>query len=78
MCIEEHKRYTLKYMNALNFNTVAIGDSLNDLGMLSEANIGILFKSSKTIIKNYSQYFSCNSFDVLYDKINTIFEGKQN
>ena len=77
MCIEEHKRYTIKYMNALNFNTVAIGDSLNDLGMLNEANIGILFKSSKTIIKKYSQYFSCNTYDVLYDKIKTIFERKQ-
>ena len=49
MCIDGHKKHTLNYMNSLNFNTIAIGDSLNDLGMLQEAGVGILFRSSNDL-----------------------------
>ena len=50
LCIENHKKLTIKAMNKLNFKTIAIGDSLNDIGMLEEANKGILFRSSNEII----------------------------
>ena len=73
MCISEHKKLTLKYMNALNFNTIAIGDSLNDLGMLKEANTGILFRTSDLIKKKYHSYYSCSNFDELLEKINKTF-----
>ena len=76
VCIEEHKKLTLKYMNKLNFNTIAIGDSLNDLGMLNEANTGILFKPSDTIKKKYKQYYSCNTYDNLLNKINYLVVPK--
>lgn len=76
MCSEEHKKLTLKYMNELNFNTIAIGDSLNDLGMLSEANRGILFRSSDSIKKKYGDYYSCNTYRELLIKINDIFKTK--
>lgn len=72
VCIEEHKRLTLKYMNALNFNTIAIGDSLNDLGMLSEAKTGILFRASDAIKKKHSDYLSYNDYNKLLKKINKI------
>ena len=73
MCIEEHKKHTLNYMNSLNFNTIAIGDSLNDLGMLQAADIGILFRSSNTIKSKYSQYFSCDTYSDLLKKIHKSF-----
>ena len=62
MCIEGHKKHTINSMNSLNFNTIAIGDSLNDLGMLQEADVGILFRSSNSIKSKYSQYFSCDTY----------------
>ena len=74
MCIEGHKKYTLNAMNAMNFNTIAIGDSLNDLGMLQEANVGILFRSSNSIKSKYSQYFSCDTYNDLLKKIYEIFK----
>ena len=73
MCIEEHKKHTLNCMNSLNFNTIAIGDSLNDLGMLQAADIGILFRSSNTIKSKYSQYFSCDTYSDLLKKIHKSF-----
>ena len=73
MCKEEHKKLTLDYMNSLNFKTIAIGDSLNDLGMLEEANTGILFKSSNSIKSKYSQYFSCDTYSDLLKKIHQTF-----
>jgi len=74
MCIEEHKKRTVTYMNTLNFNTVAIGDSLNDLGMLEVADIGILFRSSDKIKSKYKQYYSCETYEELSKKIFEIFK----
>ena len=76
MCIEGHKKHTLNAMNSLNFNTIAIGDSLNDLGMLQEANVGILFRSSNTIKSKYSQYFNCDTYSDLLKKVHEIFKKK--
>ena len=73
MCIEEHKKRTVNYMNSLNFNTIAIGDSLNDLGMLEVADTGILFRSSEKIKNIYNKYFSCDTYKELSDKIYEIF-----
>ena len=76
MCLEEHKKRTINYMNSLNFNTLAIGDSLNDLGMLKVADTGILFRSSETIKNKYNKYFSCDTYLELLDKIHEIFKAE--
>ena len=78
MCIEGHKKHTINSMNSMNFNTIAIGDSLNDLGMLQEADVGILFRSSNSIKSKYSQYFSCDTYNDLLKKIHEIFKKKDN
>ena len=77
MCIEEHKKRTVNFMNSLNFNTIAIGDSLNDLGMLEVADTGILFRSSEKIKNLYNKYFSCDTYTELSDKIYEIFKTKK-
>ena len=75
MCIEGHKKHTLNCMKSLNFNTIAIGDSLNDLGMLEEADTGILFRSTSLIKSKYSQYFSCDTYNDLLKKIHGTFKN---
>lgn len=77
MCIEEHKKRTVNYMNSLNFNTIAIGDSLNDLGMLEVADTGILFRSSEKIKNLYNKYFSYDTYTELSDKIYEIFKTEK-
>jgi len=73
MCIEQHKMLTLKYMNKLNFNTIAIGDSYNDIGMLSEAHNGILFRSTPEIIRKYPDFVKHEEYNDLIKTINNIF-----
>ena len=77
MCLENHKKITIKNMNAMNFKTIAIGDSLNDLGMLEEAHTGILFRSSDVIKSKYKQYFSCDAYSELLNKIHETFNGSK-
>ena len=64
-CAVDHKRKTIKFMNKLNYRTIAIGDSYNDLNKLKEASFGILFKSTKKIIAENKSIFSCNSYNNL-------------
>ena len=77
MCIEEHKKRTVNFMNSLNFNTIAIGDSLNDLGMLEVADTGILFRSSEKIKNLYNKYFSCDTYTELLDKIYEVYKTEK-
>jgi len=74
MCIDQHKMLTLKYMNKLNFNTIAIGDSYNDIGMLSEAKNGILFRSTPEIIKKYPEFAKYEDYECLLKTIKNIFK----
>ena len=69
-CATDHKRKTINFMNKLNTNTIAIGDSYNDLNMLKEAKFGILFKSTKKIIAENKRIFNCNSYKSLLNIIN--------
>ena len=74
LCIENHKKLTLKYMNKLNFKTIAIGDSLNDIGMLKEAGTGIFFRSIPSITEKHMNHFSCDDYKTLEKKIEKIFK----
>tara|TARA_B100000674_G_C37581557_1_gene796572 strand:+ start:132 stop:752 length:621 start_codon:yes stop_codon:yes gene_type:complete len=76
-CVEDHKRKTIQAMNKLNFNTLAVGDSYNDLNMLKEAKNGILFKSTEEIKKKHSEFFSCESYSTLTKKIHNIFKEQK-
>jgi len=51
--LQNGKERTVKTLKTLRFETIAIGDSYNDIEMLKEADIGILFNPSKTICENF-------------------------
>ena len=74
-CIKDHKKLTIKAMNDMNFNTLAIGDSYNDLSMLKEAKKGILFRSTEEIINNNPSYITCETYEDLLKKIHDFFKG---
>ena len=49
------------------------------IGMLEEADTGILFKSSNSIKSKYSQYFSCDTYsDLLKKFIRLLINNKDN
>ena len=65
--MEDHKRKTVQYLQKLNFEVIASGDSYNDLGMLKTADRCILFNppdslateySDMAVAKNYAQLLS--------------------
>ncbi|MBP7708175.1 bifunctional phosphoserine phosphatase/homoserine phosphotransferase ThrH [Candidatus Pacearchaeota archaeon] len=47
------------------FETIAIGDSFNDLKMLHGANNGILFRAKEELVKKGSNLFSAKTYEEL-------------
>jgi phosphoserine/homoserine phosphotransferase len=50
------KQEAVKALQNLNFKVVAAGDSYNDIGMLKQANEGILFDPPENVISDYPQF----------------------
>ncbi len=52
MRIEGAKLATVKALQSIGFETIAAGDSYNDLGMIRASRAGFLFRSTEQIIKD--------------------------
>ncbi|MBQ6735566.1 MAG: bifunctional phosphoserine phosphatase/homoserine phosphotransferase ThrH [Lachnospiraceae bacterium] len=53
---EDGKRATVKAFQSVGIETVAAGDSFNDLGMIGASKAGFLFRSTDAIKKEYPQF----------------------
>ena len=51
--LDDHKRKTVQYLQKLNFEVIASGDSYNDLGMLKTADRCILFNPPASLVTEY-------------------------
>ncbi len=69
MRVERSKYTTVKCLQAMGFDTIAAGDSFNDLGMIQASKAGFLFRSTEQIKKDYPQYPAFESYDELYEAI---------
>lgn len=69
MRVEKSKYTTVKALQAMGFETIAAGDSYNDLGMITESKAGFLFRSTEQIKKDYPQYSAFEKYDELLDAI---------
>ena len=65
--MKDSKREAVKHFRALNFRTVATGDSYNDTTMLSEADAGILFRPPQRVIDEFPQFRVVTEYDDLYE-----------
>jgi len=65
MRCEKSKLTTVKSLQAMGFDTIAAGDSFNDLGMIQASKAGFLFRSTEQIKKDYPQYPAFESYDDL-------------
>ena len=54
--MKDQKRSAVAAFRALNFATVAAGDSYNDTAMLAEADAGIFFRPPERIIAEFPQF----------------------
>ena len=50
------KRASVKAFASLRYRTIATGDSYNDTSMLSEADVGILFRPPQNVIDEFPQF----------------------
>ena len=50
----------------MGFDTIAVGDSFNDLGMIRASKAGILFRSTPAIIADNPDLPACDSYDELF------------
>ena len=69
MRCEKSKLTTVKALQSIGFETIASGDSFNDLGMIQASKAGFLFKSTDAIKKDYPDIPAYEEFDELLEAI---------
>ncbi|MGM9890761.1 MAG: bifunctional phosphoserine phosphatase/homoserine phosphotransferase ThrH [Floccifex porci] len=69
MRCEKSKLTTVKALQSCGFQTIASGDSFNDLGMIQASKAGFLFKSTEQIKKGYPQFPAFDQYDQLLEAI---------
>ncbi|MCQ2407654.1 MAG: bifunctional phosphoserine phosphatase/homoserine phosphotransferase ThrH [Oscillospiraceae bacterium] len=65
MRCEKSKLTTVKALQSIGYDTIASGDSFNDLGMIGASKAGFLFRSTEQIKKDYPQYPAFETYDEL-------------
>lgn len=69
MRCEKSKLTTVKALQSCGFETIAAGDSFNDLGMIMASKAGFLFKSTEQIKKDYPELPAFEEYDELLTAI---------
>jgi len=65
MRCEQSKLTTVKGLQSIGFETIAAGDSFNDLGMIQASKAGFLFKSTEAIKAAHPEVPAYEEFDDL-------------
>lgn len=65
MRIENSKYTTVKALQSIGYETIASGDSYNDLGMIQASKAGFLFKSTEQIKKDHPELPAFEEYDEL-------------
>ena len=65
MRIENSKLTTVKALQSIGYETIASGDSYNDLGMIQASKAGFLFRSTEKIKADHPELPAYETFDEL-------------
>ena len=65
MRIEQSKLTTVKALQSIGYDTIASGDSYNDLGMIQASKAGFLFRSTEQIKKDHPELPAYETYDEL-------------
>ncbi len=65
MRVENSKLTTVKALQSIGFETIASGDSFNDLGMIQASKAGFLFRSTPQIKADHPEIPAYETFDDL-------------
>jgi len=57
------KRKTVEALQSLTYQVIAFGDSYNDVSMLKQADVGILFRPPQNVIDDFPQFPVCYDYE---------------
>ena len=65
MRVEKSKLTTVKALQSIGYETIASGDTYNDLGMIEASKAGFLFRSTEAIKKDHPELQAFEEYDDL-------------
>ncbi|MBQ6540464.1 MAG: bifunctional phosphoserine phosphatase/homoserine phosphotransferase ThrH, partial [Oscillospiraceae bacterium] len=74
MRCRDSKLTTVKALQSMGYNTIAVGDSYNDLRMIRAGKAGFLFKSTEQIRKDNPDLPAYEEFADLLEGIKSVLE----
>lgn len=72
MRVKDSKLTTVKCFQQMGYDTIASGDSFNDLGMIQASKAGFLFCTTDQIKKDYPQIPALETYDELLAEIKKV------
>ena len=72
MRCEQSKLTTVRALQQMGFETIASGDSFNDLAMIQASKAGFLFRTTEQIKKDYPEYPAFETYDELLAAIKEV------
>ena len=72
MRCEQSKLTTVKALQSCGFDTIAVGDSHNDLAMIEASKAGFLFRTTEEIKAEYPQIPAYETYDELLEAIKKV------
>ena len=64
---KDPKRKTVEALQSLRYQVIAMGDSYNDTSMLTQADVGILFRPPQNVINDFPQFSVTNDYRELQE-----------
>ena len=68
----ESKLTTVRALQSIGYETIAAGDSFNDLKMIEAGKAGFLFRTTDQIRRDYPQYEALETYDELLSAIRRV------
>lgn len=72
MRIENSKLTTVRALQSIGYDTIASGDSYNDLGMIQASKAGFLFKSTEKIKEEHPELPAFDTYEELMSAIRAV------
>ena len=72
MRCEKSKLTTVRALQSMGFDTIAAGDSFNDLAMIEASRAGFLFRTTDAIKKDHPQFPALESYDEFLSAIKSV------
>ena len=76
MRLRDSKLNTVKALQSAGFETIAAGDSYNDLGMIQAGKAGFLFRTTEQIKKDYPDIPALEDYDEFLASIKNVLDQR--